>query len=81
MEITRIRIGNDTYAEENNSFGLTTIHNNHAKVDGSKIKFKFRGKSGVLHEVTFQDRRLSKIIRRCQDLPGEELFAYEDENG
>jgi DNA topoisomerase-1 len=81
MEITRIRIGNDAYAEENNSFGLTTIHNRHAKVNGSSVKFKFRGKSGVVHEVTFQDRRLSKIIRRCQELPGEELFAYEDENG
>jgi DNA topoisomerase-1 len=81
MEITRIRIGNDAYAEENHSFGLTTIRNGHAKVKGAKIKFKFRGKSGVVHEVSFQDRRLSKIIRRCQELPGEELFGYEDESG
>lgn len=81
MEITRIRVGNDAYAEENDSYGLTTIRNKHAKVRGSKVKFKFRGKSGIIHDVSFQDKRLSKIIRRCQELPGEELFAYVDEDG
>ena len=81
MEMTRIRVGNDIYAEENESFGLTTIRNEHARVRGQNVKFKFKGKSGVPHEVTFQDPRLSRIIRKCQDLPGEELFAYEDDEG
>lgn len=81
MELTRIRVGNDIYAEENDSYGLTTIRNNHADVTGHKIKFCFRGKSGVLHEVAFRDPRLSRIIQRCQDLPGEELFTYENEDG
>lgn len=81
MEMTRIRVGNDIYAEENESFGLTTIRNEHARVRGKTVKFKFKGKSGVLHEVSFQDPRLSRIIAKCQELPGEELFAYEDDDG
>lgn len=81
MELTKIRVGNDIYAEENESFGLTTIRNDHAKVQGNTVKFRFKGKSGILHELGFSDPRLSRIIRKCQDLPGEELFAYEDENG
>lgn len=81
MELTRIRVGNDIYAAENDSYGLTTIRNDHAKVRGQQVKFRFRGKSGVSHEVEFQDPRLSRIIRHCQDLPGEELFAYEDDDG
>ena len=81
MEETMIRIGNDEYAEENDSYGLTTIRNHHTKVQGSKVHFKFRGKSGVMREATLEDKRLSKIIRRCQDLPGQELFAYECDDG
>jgi DNA topoisomerase-1 len=81
MELTRNRIGNDQYAQENDSYGLTTILNEHARVHGVKIKFKFKGKSGVAHEVQLADTRLSQIISRCQDLPGEELFGYEDEKG
>ncbi len=81
MELTRIRIGNDIYAAENDSYGLTTILNQHAKVSGNKMKFRFKGKSGVAHEVQLADARLSRIVARCQDLPGEELFAYEDDNG
>jgi DNA topoisomerase-1 len=81
MELTRIRIGNDVYAQENDSYGLTTILNEHAKVKGHKVQFKFKGKSGVAHEVQLTDARLSRIVQRCQDLPGEELFAYEDEEG
>lgn len=81
MELTNIRVGNDVYAEENKSYGLTTILNDHATVQGSEVKFKFKGKSGILHEVRFTDPQISRIIRKCQDLPGEELFAYEDENG
>lgn len=81
MEQTHIRVGNDTYAEQNESYGLTTIRNKHVKVLGDEIKFKFKGKSGVLHDSSFEDKRLSRIIRACQDLPGEELFAYEDADG
>ncbi len=76
MERTHIRIGNDRYAEENKSYGLTTILNKHAEVHGSKIEFKFRGKSGVWREAKLSDRRLSHIVRSCQELPGQELFAY-----
>jgi DNA topoisomerase-1 len=81
MELTKIRVGNDIYAEENESYGLTTIHNEHAQVRGEKVKFRFKGKSGILHEVDFEDPRLSAIIRKCQHLPGEELFAYVDGAG
>jgi DNA topoisomerase I len=81
LETTTIRIGNEEYAKENNSYGLTTLKGNHAKVEGSNIKFSFRGKSGIRHAVSLQDRRLAKIIRACQDLPGQQLFGYVDENG
>ena len=81
LETTLIRVGNEEYAHENNSYGLTTIHNNHAKVHGSTIQFRFRGKSGVKHAIDLTEPRLAKIVRKCQDLPGEELFAYEDEDG
>lgn len=81
MEETMIRIGNDLYAEENDSYGLTTIRNKHVKVTGDKALFRFRGKSGVLHETAFRDLRLSRVIKRCQDLPGQELFAFTREDG
>ncbi|RYZ96067.1 MAG: DNA topoisomerase IB, partial [Proteobacteria bacterium] len=81
MERTGMRVGNDTYAEENDSYGATTIRNKHAKVSGSTVKICFRGKSGVAHDLKLNHARLAKIIRRCQDLPGQELFAYEDEKG
>ncbi len=81
MEETMIRIGNDLYAEENDSYGLTTIRNHHAKVTGKDVLFKFKGKSGVLHETGLSDKRLSRVIKRCQELPGQELFAYEEEDG
>lgn len=81
MELTNIRVGNDIYAEENDSYGLTTIRNEHAEVKGSKVNFHFRGKSGIVHDLKFRDPRLGKIIRRCQELPGEELFGYVDEDG
>ena len=79
MLITQSRIGNSQYADENESYGLTTILNKHAKVTGSAIKLDFKGKSGVEHDISFSDSQLSKIIRKCQELPGEELFAYEDD--
>ena len=81
MELTKIRIGNDVYASENDSYGLTTMLHEHTNIRGSTVKFKFKGKSGIHHEVKFSDPRLSRIIRRCQDLPGEELFGYEDDQG
>ena len=81
LETTFIRIGNDEYARQNQSFGLTTLRNKHVKVTGSKIRFRFRGKSGILRDVDLKDRRLAQIVRRCQDLPGQELFQYMDEDG
>ncbi len=81
LETTYIRIGNEEYAEENGSFGLTTLRNQHVEVLGDRLKFKFRGKSGQNHEITVQDPRLAKIIRRCKDIPGSTLFEYIDEDG
>jgi DNA topoisomerase I len=81
LETTLIRIGNDQYAKENKSFGLTTMRDRHVKIEGSTIAFSFRGKSGITHEVELTDRRLATIVKRCQDLPGQELFQYLDENG
>lgn len=81
METTYIRIGNEEYARENHSFGLTTMRNRHVDVDGSTVTFKFQGKSGVKHTVDLTDRRLARIIHRCQDIPGYELFQYEDREG
>ena len=81
LETTAIRVGNDEYAKENNSFGLTTLRNKHAKVNGSTVRFAFRGKSGVRHALDLRDRRLARIIRQCQDLPGQQLFEYVDDDG
>ncbi len=78
MERTFIRVGNEEYARENKSYGLTTMRNNHVQVSGTKVRFKFRGKSGVMHEVDMADRRLSRIVKKVQDLPGQEVFAYVD---
>ncbi len=81
LEITRIRVGNEEYAKENSSFGLTTMRDRHVDISGSKLRFKFRGKSGVDHDIELSDRRLAKIVKRCQDVPGQELFQYFDDNG
>lgn len=81
MERTLIRVGNEEYARENHSYGLTTLRDKHVQVEGSTVTFRFRGKSGVLHTVGLQDRRLARIVRRCQDIPGYELFQYVDEEG
>jgi DNA topoisomerase-1 len=78
---TFIRIGNEEYARDNKSFGLTTMRNRHVDVKGAKLSFSFRGKSGVEHEIDVSDRRLANIIRRLQDLPGQDIFQYEDEAG
>jgi DNA topoisomerase-1 len=81
METTFIRVGNEEYARENHSYGLTTMRNHHVQVDGATITFKFQGKSGIRHTVDIQDRRLARIIQRCQDIPGYELFQYIDSEG
>jgi DNA topoisomerase-1 len=81
MEVTLIRVGNEEYARENHSYGLTTMRNKHVQVEGSGITFKFPGKSGIKHNIDFNDRRLAKIIQRCQDIPGYELFQYVDIDG
>jgi len=78
---TFIRIGNEEYARENKSFGLTTMQGRHVDVKGAKLSFTFRGKSGVKHEIDVNDRRLANIIRKLQDLPGQDIFQYEDETG
>ncbi|CAN5552809.1 DNA topoisomerase IB [soil metagenome] len=79
LEITLIRIGNEEYARDNGSFGLTTMRSRHVDVEGSTITFSFRGKSGKSHVVKVSDRRVAKIVARCHDLPGEVLFQYDDE--
>jgi DNA topoisomerase-1 len=81
LEATMMRIGNDEYARQNQSFGLTTLRNRHVRIDGSDVEFRFRGKSGVFHKVAVHDRRLARIIARTRDLPGQDLFQYIDDDG
>ncbi|WP_437336666.1 DNA topoisomerase IB [Sorangium sp. So ce394] len=81
LDETSIRIGNDEYARDNNSYGLTTLHDEHVEIKGDLIRFHFRGKSGKEHELTVRDRRLARIVKRCQDVPGHELFQYIDGDG
>lgn len=81
LESSLIRVGNDEYARSNKSYGLTTMRNRHAEVEGASVRFKFRGKSGVVHDIDIRDSRLAKVVASCQDLPGQELFAYLDEEG
>lgn len=81
LETTLIRVGNDQYAKENKSFGLTTMRDRHVDVSGSTVRFEFKGKSGVEHQIELKDRRLAGIVKRSQDLPGQELFQYLDDDG
>ena|SRR5690242_5125936 len=81
LERTLIRVGNDEYARDNGSFGLTTLRRKHVTVSGAKLRFEFRGKSGVPHSVAVTDRRIARIVQRCQELPGQELFQYLDDDG
>jgi DNA topoisomerase-1 len=81
LERTFIRIGNAEYARENKSFGLTTMQDRHVTVKGACLRFRFRGKSGRQHEVDVTDRRIAKIVSKCQDLPGQDLFQYVDDEG
>ncbi|MGH8101294.1 MAG: DNA topoisomerase IB [Chthoniobacterales bacterium] len=80
LERTFIRIGNDDYARQNKSYGLTTMQNRHVEVKGTRLRFRFRGKSGRYHQVDFTDRRIAKVISRLQDLPGQELFQFVDDD-
>jgi DNA topoisomerase-1 len=81
LETTLIRVGNDEYARANKSFGLTTMRDRHVDIAGATVKFSFVGKSGKKHQITLSDRRLAKIVKRCRDIPGYELFQYLDDNG
>jgi DNA topoisomerase-1 len=81
LDTTLARVGNDEYVRENHSFGLTTLRNRHVDVKGSRLRLRFRGKSGVLHDVALDDRDVARIVRRCRSLPGDELFRYLDEAG
>ena len=81
LECTLARVGNKEYARTNNSFGLTTLRNRHVRVNGGKIAFDFRAKHGIQRRIDLEDRRLARIVRKCQDLPGQELFQYLDEDG
>ena len=81
METTLIRVGNEEYVRENRSYGLTTLRDRHATVRGNTVKLMFRGKSGKEHEAEVTDRRVARVVRQCQDLPGQQLFVYVDEAG
>ena len=78
LDLTAIRIGNEEYAKNNKSYGLTTMKTKHVDVVGSKVKFRFTGKSGIKHEVAVTDKRLARILKQCQEIPGQELFQYLD---
>lgn len=81
LDATLIRVGNSQYARENKSYGLTTLRNRHVDIKGSEIQFQFRGKSGVEHQVSVRDRRLATVVKRCLELPGQDLFQYLDADG
>jgi DNA topoisomerase-1 len=81
LEKSLIRVGNDEYAKQNGSFGLTTMRDTHVNVRGETLRFEFRGKSGVRHAVNVDDRRLARIVRQCRDIPGQELFQYMGDDG
>ena len=80
LESTLIRVGNEEYASQNGSYGLTTMHDGHARVNGVHVSFAFPGKSRIRHEIDLSDARLAKIVRDCQQLPGQQLFQYVDES-
>lgn len=81
LDLTSMRVGNAEYARENHSYGLTTLRNCHARIRGTTIRLRFRGKSGKSHSIELDDPRLANIVKRCHDLPGYELFQYVDECG
>lgn len=81
LDATGVRVGNEEYAQANGSFGLTTLRTRHVQLKGSEVRLNFRGKTGRQHLIKLDDPHLARIIKRCRDLPGEELFTYLDENG
>jgi DNA topoisomerase-1 len=81
LEVTLIRVGNEEYARANDSYGLTTLRTRHVKVTGDRLHFGFRGKSGVRHAIDVRDAGLARVVKRCRELPGQELFTYLDEAG
>ncbi|MCR8556088.1 DNA topoisomerase IB [Mucilaginibacter sp. BJC16-A38] len=81
MELTSIRIGNESYKKLYGSFGLTTLMNRHVKIEGSTLNFEFKGKKGVYHKVSLQSRKLARLVKQCREIPGKELFQYYNEDG
>jgi DNA topoisomerase-1 len=81
MELTGIRIGNESYKKLYGSFGLTTLQNRHIKIEGSKLQFEFKGKKGVQHKIALQSKKLARLVKQCRDIPGKELFQYYNEAG
>lgn len=81
MERTNIRVGNNIYEKLYGSFGLTTLKDQHVKINGTQIKFSFKGKKGISHDINLKNKKLASIVQRCRDIPGKELFQYYDENG
>jgi DNA topoisomerase-1 len=81
LDLTSMRVGNTEYARENHSYGLATLRNHHATVRGTTLRPRFKGKSGKVHSLELDDRRLALVVKRCHDLPGYELFQYVDESG
>ena len=81
MERTNIRVGNNMYEKLYGSYGLTTLKDKHVEIQGTKLKFSFKGKKGVMHDISIKNNKLSKIVKQCRDIPGKELFQYFDENG
>lgn len=81
LDLGRVRVGNDAYAKANKSFGATTLRNRHAKTGGGKLRLEYLGKSGKMQRLTIEDRRLATVVKKCQDLPGQRLFQYVDDDG
>ncbi|MEK1904820.1 MAG: DNA topoisomerase IB [Pseudomonas sp.] len=81
LDATLIRVGNPQYSRDNHSFGLTTLRNRHVEIQGNALRFRFRGKSGIEHQLSLNDPRLARIVRRCKELPGQQLFQYLDDEG
>lgn len=81
MQRTNIRVGNQSYEKANGSYGITTLKDKHVKIKGTSIRFSFKGKKGVYHDIDIQSKRLAAIVKKCQDIPGKELFQYLDDNG
>ncbi|QHS56730.1 DNA topoisomerase IB [Mucilaginibacter sp. 14171R-50] len=81
MELTSIRVGNESYKKLYGSFGLTTLMDKHVKIEGSKLNFQFKGKKGVMHKIALQSKKLAKLVKQCRDIPGKELFQYYNQDG